>query len=138
MVTARWNIFEGFRTFHDVNVEDAEARALEEKLMDTERELDLRLKAALAEYKVSLNRVEVARKAVEQAEENYRITNNQFKQRVATTTDLLDARFFLTRAQTDHTNSISSLHSAIAVIERAIEVRNMNGFTDIPEEPLED
>jgi outer membrane protein TolC len=138
MVTASWNLFEGFKTRHDVNAEDAESRALEEKLKDTEQELDLRLKAAIAEYNVSLNRVEVAKKAVEQAEENYRITDNQFKQRVATSMDLLDARFFLTRAQTDHNNSISNLHLAIAVIERMIEVRNMNGISQIPEDPSED
>jgi outer membrane protein len=138
MVTARWNLFEGFRTVHDVNVEDAEARALEEKLRDTERELDLKLKTAIAEYNVSQNRVDVARKAVEQAEENYRITENQFKQRVATSSDLLDARFVLTRAKTDQNNSISNLHLAIAVIERMIEVRSMHGIPDISEEPSED
>ncbi len=138
VVTASWNLFEGFKTWHDVNAEDAEARALEEKLKDTEQELDLRLKAALAEYNVSLSRVEVAKKAVEQAEENYRITDNQFKQRVATSMDLLDARFFLTRAQTDHNNSISNLHLAMAVLERMIEVRNMNGISHIPEDPSED
>lgn len=134
LVTAQWNLFEGFKTWHDVNAADAEARALEERLKDTEQELYLRLKAAIEEYNVELNRIKVAEKAVEQAQENYRITDNQFKQRVATTTDLLDARFLLTRAQTEYTNSISNLHIAIAVIERMVEIRNINVISLLSED----
>lgn len=133
MVIAQWNLFEGFRTLHDVHAEEAEARALEESLKDTEQELYLRLRSAIEEYNVALNRIDVAIKAVEQAKENYRITDNQFKQRVATTTDLLDARFLLTRAQTDYNNSLYNLHLATAVIERMVEVRNLRLISELNE-----
>jgi len=40
---------------------------------------------------LSLKKIDVYQKAVEQAAENYRITKNKFDNSLATTTDLLDA-----------------------------------------------
>ena len=63
----------------------------------------------------------MGRQAVGQAEENYRITKNLFRQRIATNTDLLDARNFLSRARTDYYDAVYGLHLAAATIERVIE-----------------
>jgi len=46
---------------------------------------------AYQNYLESLKKIEVYKKAVEQAEENYRITKNKYDNALATTTDLLDA-----------------------------------------------
>jgi outer membrane protein TolC len=70
---------------------------------------------------VAAGRLDVARKAIEQAEENYRITANQFQQQVATSTDLLDARVFLTRARSEYNNAFYDLQKAVAEIERVTE-----------------
>ena len=73
---------------------------------DLEEEMKLQLRTALENYQVAVSKLEVSKKAVEHSEENYRITENRFRQRMATTTDLLDARFLLTRAQTEHSNAL--------------------------------
>lgn len=121
LVVARWNIFDGFRTSHDVRAEDREIEAIAERIRDTEAEFTLRLKAALEEYRMSASRIDVAEKAIGQAEEGYRITENQYRQRVATTTDLLDARFLLTRSQNERNNALYNLYLSVAAIERLIE-----------------
>lgn len=46
---------------------------------------------AYQNYLESLKKIDVYKKAVEQAEENYRITKNKYDNALATTTDLLDA-----------------------------------------------
>jgi outer membrane protein TolC len=123
MVIASWSIFDGFKKRHDIRAEEAGIRAIEERIKDTEEALRLELKRAAEGYRVSLGRLAVAEKAVEQALENYRITENQFKQRIATQTDMLDARFFLTRARDEKNNAVYDIDGSIAKLERVVERR---------------
>ena len=122
MMIARWNIFDGFRRRYQIEAERSEMLALEERLKDTKEELLLQLTTVLENYRTSKERLKVARKAVEQAGENYRITENRFRQRMATTTDLLDARFFLTRAENDLKNAEYDYYLSLAELERVVGV----------------
>ncbi|MGA6993910.1 MAG: TolC family protein, partial [Candidatus Deferrimicrobiaceae bacterium] len=72
-------------------------------------------------YGVSAGRITLSRKSVEQAEENYRITESQFRERVATAADLLDARVFLTRARTEYNAASYDLGLSLAALERVVE-----------------
>ncbi len=120
-VEAKWNLFEGWRTKNDILVEESEVRAITERIRDTEENLFLQLKVAVEEYRVSAGRIELARTGIEQAEENFRITENQFRERVATTTDLLDARFLLSRARDEYNNAFYNLNLSLAALERVVE-----------------
>jgi len=120
-VAAKWNLFEGFRTRNDILAEDLEVRAITERIRETGDVLLLQLKTAVEEYRVSAGRIELSKKGVEQAEENYRITENQFRERVATSTDLLDARVFLTRARNEYNNAVYNLSLSLAALERVVE-----------------
>ncbi|HEU5360476.1 MAG TPA: TolC family protein [Candidatus Deferrimicrobiaceae bacterium] len=121
MVEAKWNLFEGWRTRKEILAEESEVRAITERHRETRDALLLQLKTAVEEYRVSAGRIDLARKSVEQAEENYRITENQYRERVATSTDLLDARVFLSRARNEYHNAIYNLSLARAVLERVVE-----------------
>lgn len=118
---ARWTLFDGFRKRSDILAEEAEIRALSERIRDTRESLSLQLSTAVEEYRVAAGRLLLVDTAVEQAEENYRVTENQFRERVATTTDLLDARVFLTRARNDRINARYDLARAAAALERVVE-----------------
>lgn len=120
-VAAKWNLFEGFRTRNDILAEDLEVRAITERIRETGDVLLLQLKTAVEEYRVSAGRIELSKKGVEQAEENYRITENQFRERVATSTDLLDARVFLARARNEYNNAVYNLSLSMAALERVVE-----------------
>jgi len=120
-VEAKWNLFEGWRTKNDILAEESEVRAITERIRDTEENLFLQLKAAVEEYRVSAGQIELARTGIEQAEENFRITENQFRERVATTTDLLDARFLLSRARDEYNNAFYNLNLSLAALERVVE-----------------
>jgi outer membrane protein len=121
MLSATWNIFSGFSTKHGVAQARYQQEAAQEQLKDTEAQVMLQLKEAIEGYGVARGRLEAAETAVEQAEENYRVTENQFKERLATTTDLLDARFYLTRARSQMNNALYDVHLWTARIERAVE-----------------
>jgi outer membrane protein TolC len=64
----------------------------------------------------------VSRKAIEQAEENFRITQERYKEQVTTSSDVLDAQILLTRAKSDYTNAIGDYHISHANLERAMGV----------------
>ena len=123
MVEAKWSLFDGFRKRSDILAESAEIRAIDERIRDTQEDLRLQLRTAIEEYRVAAGRIVLARKSVEQAEENYRITQSQFRERVATAADLLDARVFLTRARTESNNAFYDLGLSLATLERVVEGR---------------
>jgi len=128
-VEAKWNLFEGWRTKNDILAEESEIRAIKERIRDTKEDLFFQLKAAVEEYRVSAGRIDLARAGIEQAEENFRITENQFRERVATTTDLLDARFLLSRARDEYNNAFYNLNLSLAALERVVEGPVSQGFT---------
>lgn len=121
MVTAEWEIFDISKKRHEVRAEDAEVMAVEERIKDLREELLFQLKNAIEDNVLAWGKLDVASKAIEQAEENYRITENKFRQQVVKATELIDARVFLSRARNDFINAFYDLHLAAANIERVIE-----------------
>lgn len=73
-----------------------EVQASENMLTDRIR---LDITQAYQGYILSLKKIEVYKKAVEQADENYRITKNKFDNSLVTTTDLLEADVAQLQAQ---------------------------------------
>jgi outer membrane protein TolC len=69
---------------------------------------------------VTFKNIKTAEKALDQARENFRITNLQYQQQAATSTDVLDANSFLTQADTNYYSAVYSYLDANAALERAI------------------
>ena len=65
-------------------------------------------------------RISVAREGADQAEENYRITSNKFKQGLSVNTDLLDAEVALLQAKTNYTQALTDFEIAEASLERSL------------------
>lgn len=121
MVTAQWNVFSGFNTRHRASEAELRARSTDEELEDTRQELQFQLRETLEAYGIAKGSLNVADKAVLQAEENYRVTENLYRERAATTTDLLDARTFLTRARFQYIEALYDIHLSASRIERVLE-----------------
>jgi outer membrane protein TolC len=132
MLTATWNLFDGFETRHGVREARYLMRAAEEELEDTKDEMALQLREALEGYRVAKGKLDVAEAAVSQAEENYRVTESQFRLRAATTVDQLDARFFLTRARNQYNTALYDLHESVAALDRVLE-KSVDFTVDIRE-----
>jgi len=62
----------------------------------------------------------VAETAVSQAEENFRINEERYKEQVATSTDVLNALTLLTQARTNYYSVLSDYNIAKARLRRAI------------------
>jgi outer membrane protein TolC len=78
------------------------------------------VKEAYLTVKAAENAILTVEKAVEQAEENYRMNQERYKEQVATSTDVLDAQTLLTRTQTNYFNALSAFNVAKAGLHRAM------------------
>lgn len=136
---ATWNLYNGRRTKHDVDVAQFLAMANAEALRDTEAELVLQLETALERYRVARGNSETARTAVEQAEENYRVNESLYRARLGTTTDFTDARFFLTRSRNEQTDALAEIFKAVTGLERVLErPGSLTAATSLPEQDRPD
>ena len=83
----------------------------------------LEVKSAYLNIIVARRNIETARETLNQAEENYRITNLQYQQQMTTSTEVLDARTLLTQAQTNYYSSLYGYNIALSELERAMGER---------------
>jgi outer membrane protein TolC len=81
---------------------EVQIKANEEQLNDAVR---LEMNQAYQNYLLSLKKIDVYLKAIEQAEENYKITKNKYDNSLVTTTDLLDADVAQLQAKLNYTFS---------------------------------
>lgn len=121
---ASWNLFDGFAREKNIAVTTARTRSLAAELRDTEATLVLQLETALQNARIARGRQREARTGVTSAEENYRVTDNRFAQQQATTVDLLDAQFLLTRSRNLEIDARYDLYLSSAQLERILEQHN--------------
>ncbi len=81
----------------------SQAQAREKEIMANEAQLDdavkLQVNQNFENYLLSQKKIDVYKKAVIQAEENFRITNNKYENALVNTTDLLEANVLLLQAK---------------------------------------
>ena len=94
--------------------------ALIEKVKGFEDRIKLEVKNALLNLKVAQKNIQTAKESLEQAKENYRITNLQYQQQMTTSTEVLDARTFLTQAETNYYRALYGYLISLAELERAV------------------
>jgi outer membrane protein TolC len=95
----------------------AQSREATEQLKDA---ITLEVSQANLALLQSKEKIKVAEKGVEQADENYRITKNKFRSGTATNTDLLDAEVALLQAKVNYTTSLVDHELAQARMLRAL------------------
>ncbi len=88
----------------------AEALAREEALRELEKEIALQVEEAYFLFKAARKQLEVARKALSQAEENFRLQQSRFKEGLAESADVLDAEAFLAAAEARLIEALANLH----------------------------
>jgi outer membrane protein TolC len=117
------NLFQGFTTEASVARAKLETRSTQYELAELKNDLTTELNNLYIDLKVSLENVLVAKRAIEQAEENLRITELKYNEGLERETDYLDAIFNLARSQ----------YNQVAVLRTAFQnnfqlIRMVDGF----------
>jgi len=120
MGVARWNIWDWGKAWWGVGEQKAKVFQAECALKDLTDAVRLEVtQASLFVVELKQN-IQVAETAVGQAEENYRISEERYKEQVATSTEVLDALTLLTQAKTNYYTALSDYNVAKARLQRAI------------------
>ncbi len=118
--TASWDFWEWGRTRYGVKEKLSrlsQAKYSKENILDN---IELEVKQAFLRTKESEKNITTIEKAIEQAKENLRITEERYKEQVSTTTDVLVAQTLLTETMTNYYNALYDFKIAKSVLYRAI------------------
>jgi len=116
---ASWDLWEWGRTKYARDASVSQERQAQNALTHVKDQVSLEVKSAWLNVKEAEKLIAVTQKAIEQAEENYRINQERYREQVARTTDVLDALTLLTFARASWSNALSDYRIALAALERA-------------------
>ncbi len=118
-VSLRWNLFNGFGD----KARMAETRELlKQSQAEQERArlaIRLEVRRAWADLRAASQRIEVARAAVDQAQESLRITQNRYTAGLSNVTDLLRTETAVLEAKTRYLAAVNDQRVAAAALEMA-------------------
>ncbi len=108
-VSLRWNLFDGFRTWHGSGQAQAARSAANEMLEQTRKEVSYQVHEAWLRRVEAEKRREVASSAVAAADEATRLLAKRFDNALATMVELLDAQSALNQARANLVESDANL-----------------------------
>lgn len=114
-VTLKVPLFNGFLTRAKIRQADVEIKKAQEDRKQSKNSLNLAYENAKIQLRNNLNTINSQRKNSELAQEIYKSTQNNYKNGLATLTDLLDTENSLTQAQNSYTQAL--LNYKIAEIQ---------------------
>lgn len=117
-ISLNWDFFDGFAT--DARIASARARAMraQDNRDVLRRNLESEVHEALLVYREAIVRDEVARRALESAEETVKLTQQKYNVGSATILDLIDAQVQLQRARSQQVAAQASIRVAEAALDR--------------------
>ncbi|SDU42733.1 TolC family protein [Desulfobacula phenolica] len=122
-VHATWTLFDASKRKSKIASAKADKRAFKKQIRLAVDQIKLEIKDAYLNCKVARNNIKTSRASLTSARENSRITCLGYRQQVATSTEVLDARADLTQAQSNYFQSLYGYLNAVAKLDRAIGKR---------------
>jgi outer membrane protein TolC len=104
-VNAEWNLMDSGRVSNQAAALCEKAESLLRTRKDTESLVALEVRQKWLELQTAVQRLEVARQATQQAEENLRVARQRYQEQVGTNTEVLDAETLRVQAYTNLYNS---------------------------------
>jgi outer membrane protein len=118
--TASWDFWQWGRTRYGVREKLSrlsQAKLRKQELLDN---INLEVKQSYLKTQEAYKNITTIEKAIEQAKENLRITEERYKEQVSTTTDVLIAQTLLTETMTNYYNALYDFKIAKAILYRAL------------------
>jgi outer membrane protein TolC len=122
MAVANWNFWEWGRTKDRVDAGKSRENQAADLLAGLRDQISLEVKSDYVMLTEAQTQLPVAKKAIEQAEENFRINTERYAEQVGTATDVIDAQTILTAAMSDYQNYLVDLNIAKARLDRTMGI----------------
>ena len=95
----------------------SQAKLSQKQILDN---ISLEVKESYLRTSEAQQNITTIEKAIEQAKENLRITEERYKEQVSTTTDVLVAQTLFTETMTNYYNALYDFKIAKAILYRAL------------------
>ncbi len=119
-VSLQWDIWNwGFTSSQSTQAEQQKVQ-VEASLSQLKDAVELDVYQSFLTYKRAQDKIRVSRLTVDQATENYRITQQKYEQQLATSTDLIDAEVALLQAKTSLTTSLVEYQIAKVKLNKSV------------------
>lgn len=115
-----WTFWEWGKTYYTVKEQESVKNELLKTKMNLQENIELEIKDAVLNIKTAETNIPITSKAVEQGEENLRVSQERYKAQVTTSTEVLDAQRYLTNARVYYFNALFQYHLATANLQRAM------------------
>lgn len=119
-IQLKWDLFNFRKTNSSVKSKIREKMSVKENLKEVEKNILLEVESVLRNLKVAEKNIVTAEKSVFQAKENFRITNIQYKKQTTTSTEVLNARTYLSNAETGYYRALYRYWSLMADLEKSV------------------
>jgi outer membrane protein len=117
-VQTQWAIWEWGSNYYRMKQSQVRKSMAESQLSSVVDRVRLGVRQAYLSVQEWKEALEVAKASIEQAEENFRITEERFKANVTTSTEVLDAQTMLAQARVNYYSALSNLNVAQAKLEQ--------------------
>jgi len=119
-LNAQFNIFDWGKTSYQISQAKSRKNQVENSLKQLKNGIKLEVTNAYYKLIEAKEKVTASELNKQQAKENFRVTNELFKQGLVSNTDLLDAQTLLTQAESEYINSKLELKLSIANLLKAM------------------
>lgn len=120
MAVLNWTFFEWGKERHQVLEAESAKRELVNTKNDLVDQMGLQVRQVLLDLKTAETNIPTTKQAVEQAEENVRVSEERYKAQVTTITEVLDAQTRLSQARMNYYTALYAHHLASAQLLRVI------------------
>jgi outer membrane protein len=115
-------LFSGFLSPNQVAEARATLRNLQAQEESTRQNIRLEAEQAFLDHRVAIEQIEVTRKSVDAAKENYELASGRYHVGVGFPLEITDAEVLLANARANHIQAVYNLKTAEARIEKAMGV----------------
>lgn len=123
-VYASWELFAWGKTKHEVNQATAASREADQALVGVIDEIKLEVQNNLINALTAYENIATAKVAVEQAQENLRMSKLRYQNQLSTNTNVLDANTLLTNTETKYYQAVYDYNIRLAGLARAVGVKS--------------
>jgi outer membrane protein TolC len=123
-VSLSWEFWSWGKSLDKVSKDQIELARISNALTQLKDEIRLEVNRSYLSMKEAEKNIPVARKAIEQAEENFRMNEARYLAQVGTSTDVIDASTLLASAHLNYYNALYGYKLSQAALERAMGRRS--------------
>jgi outer membrane protein TolC len=116
----KWNLWEWGRTHYLVQEKGKEKEQVRAALIKTRDSVELEIQRAFINLKEAERNIAVAKKTIQSAEENFRISGVRYREQVATSLELFDAQTLLSQAQVNYYRALYDYNLSLAQLQKSM------------------